>query len=200
MAEWGLPIRTSARNSPSSTLTLFMGLSLFLHCLFLLVVDKAIAPLERAALFTYEVELEGDHEIKGEPLPEAALTEDTTVWETESPEDTISLDTKDDRYSAYARTVKERIWSKWKYPAQALAEGTQGTAEVLFGIGRDGRLAALKTIRSSGHSALDHEAQEAVRRAGPFPPLPSAMGLVRLNVRAKFIYAIKSESPENISD
>jgi TonB family protein len=177
-----------------------MALSLALHCLFVLVMDKAIAPLEEPTLFTYRVELEGGHTTKGEALSEAPEIEDLSVLEAESPQDTISLDTKDDRYSAYARTVKERIWSKWKYPAEAAANGTQGVVEVLFGIGKDGRLAALKIISSSGHTVLDREVQEAVRRAGPFPPLPAAMGLARLNVRARFIYAIKSEYQENISN
>jgi protein TonB len=48
----------------------------------------------------------------------------------------------------------------------------QGTVEVRFRVGPDGRADAVEIVRSSGHRELDEASLQTVRRAGPYPVVP----------------------------
>jgi TonB family protein len=54
------------------------------------------------------------------------------------------------------------------------------------------QVSRVRLLRSSGDRRLDVSALEAVRRAGPFPPMPRGMDLARLHVKAGFCYRLAS--------
>ncbi len=105
-------------------------------------------------------------------------------------QETISLDTDDQRYVTYARAIKERIARQWKYPPEARATLTEGKLKVLFSLTRTGNLSRVKVVDPSGIPVLDEEAMRAVRAASPYPPFPEHVTVGRLNIDAKFEYRL----------
>ncbi|MGU3494003.1 TonB family protein [Xanthobacteraceae bacterium A53D] len=63
-----------------------------------------------------------------------------------------------------------------RYPPESRSRREEGVARVRFSIDRSGRVLSASLTGSSGHSALDSEAVEMVRRASPFPPPPANIG------------------------
>ncbi len=55
------------------------------------------------------------------------------------------------------------------YPAEAIARGLEGDADVLLVLGEDGRVTATRLERSSGHPLLDEAALRAVRSLQSLP-------------------------------
>ena len=99
----------------------------------------------------------------------------------------------------YFETVRKHIRARWSYPC--LTNRTTGACEYMnaqvaieFGILKDGSLGFVEVTRSSGYAVYDKQAVDAVRRAAPFPPVPSDLTLTRpardrgLPVRAQFNY------------
>ncbi|MBW2015614.1 MAG: TonB family protein [Deltaproteobacteria bacterium] len=114
----------------------------------------------------------------------------------DSDEDTISLNTEDERYVTYARVIKKRILRRWHYPIEAKENLIEGRLLLLFRLNRNGHLIGLRVLESSGHQILDREAQRAVKAASPFPPFPSHVRVSRLNIKANFDYRIASHRPQ----
>ena len=112
---------------------------------------------------------------------------------TEESQDTISLDTTDKRYVSYAAGIKERILSRWKYPAEAKESLIEGKLLVVFSLGRKGEMKEIRIAESSGHEILDAEATRAIRSGAPFPPFPGHITVARLNIKASFDYRIKAK-------
>lgn len=79
--------------------------------------------------------------------------------------------------SAYASQVRDRIERHKQFPAQAKRLRRTGRAAVSFTINADGSIAGLVIAESSGTSALDDAALQAVRDAAPFPAVPAALGI-----------------------
>ncbi|WP_245410632.1 energy transducer TonB [Notoacmeibacter marinus] len=77
------------------------------------------------------------------------------------------------RNSAAVRRYPGRVRSRI---ASRVTGGARGTVHVTFTVGRGGGLNGARISRSSGSSAADRAALNAVRRAAPFPPIPSEAG------------------------
>lgn len=105
--------------------------------------------------------------------------------------DTISLDTHDIRYVAYATVIRERIQKNWEYPSKAQEKGVEGRLALLFSLERDGTLTRVVIRRGSGHDILDKEATRAIFASAPFPPFPAGIIALRLNIRAAFDYRLR---------
>jgi TonB family protein len=102
-------------------------------------------------------------------------------------EETVSLDNPG-RHKDYLELIKQKLEQGWEPEAGAGA----GRLMLLFSVERSGRLSRVVLLKSSGHPRLDSSALAAVRRSGPFDPMPSGMDLSRLNVRASFRYRLAS--------
>ncbi|MBI4397089.1 MAG: TonB C-terminal domain-containing protein [Elusimicrobia bacterium] len=85
-------------------------------------------------------------------------------------------------FSYYARIVQQKVWREWD---KSTALG-QRKAVVLFQITRDGRVASVKTEKSSGDGLFDQAALRAVQLASPFPPLPAGYAEEALDVFFEF--------------
>ena len=103
-------------------------------------------------------------------------------------EETISINTRKVRYAAYFSQLKRRVEQGWVYPSKAKRHKLFGSVNLLFSIQRDGRLLAVKVVRSSGEKILDESATLAVNRAAPFSEFPDDWSLERLHIRATFEY------------
>ncbi len=106
----------------------------------------------------------------------------------------ISLNTLDYKFHSYYLALKRKIELVWEYPYQARRIGLQGRLLIRFVINRDGSLADVRILRSSGSGLLDGEAVRAIRSASPFPPLPQRMNTKTLIVTATFEYLLSYRS------
>ena len=62
------------------------------------------------------------------------------------------------------------------YPAQASAQGIYGNLRLLVSIRKDGTVANIRILSSSGHKVLDESAVRIVHLASPFDPFPAELG------------------------
>jgi protein TonB len=72
------------------------------------------------------------------------------------------------------RYIQRRIRDKLVYPAPARKAGIQGVTELSFTIHEDGRVSAVRVLKSSGHVVLDEAAVETIYAAAPFPRPPAS--------------------------
>lgn len=173
-------------------------ISFLFHILLLLSFQDAFPLyLDQEDLRTYEVELlrppveDMDREEKADGDIEKLKVETKPV--PEETEETISLDTNDERYVTYARVIKERILANWSYPQEARNNLLEGRLLVVFSLNQEGSLTRLDIRQSSGHDILDQEAAMAIRNASPFPPIPEQIAVSRLNIQATFDYYITTK-------
>ena len=106
----------------------------------------------------------------------------------------VSLNTLDYKFHSYYLALKRKIELVWEYPYKARQTGAQGRLRMRFVINKDGSLAEVKILNSSGVPILDHEAVRAIQNASPFPPLPDRMNTERLAVTATFEYLLSYRS------
>jgi TonB family protein len=176
---------------------LSMAISLFAHVLLLSATGLFERPLGKPKQETsISVNLKETPEIRPEvakkknivkePPPASPLAE---VAETEvSEEETISLDSNDERYVPYLKKIKQRIERIWSYPPEAFKEKKGGVSTVSFSLDSQGRLVDSKIIASSGHAALDQATINVIMAAAPYAPFPQEITLSRLNIQATFQY------------
>jgi TonB family protein len=95
----------------------------------------------------------------------------------------------DPRLIAYFRRIHAKIDPLWAnaFPKSALLELEQGTVILEFTVFADGHVDVdWPPRRPSGIDEFDRNCAAAIRRAAPFPPIPSALGS-SLRIRAPFV-------------
>jgi len=172
---------------------LCLVISLLVHVLLLVSLEKAF-PLSWITenMKTFQVELLRP--------PVVGLEKDTGTAAEISPQEekkgseedqeTISLDTDDQRYISFAKAIKERIAKQWTYPAEAKANLIEGKLRLLFSLTRSGEMTRIQILHPSGSPVLDQEAVRAVRAGSPYPPFPDHVTVGRLNIDANFEYRL----------
>jgi periplasmic protein TonB len=105
-------------------------------------------------------------------------------------DNTLTFDTRDFKYYTYMLKLKERIESVWNYPQDAAARGISGDLYIRFTIRKNGSLEEAELMRTSGHRDLDAAAQQALRNAQPYWPLPDEWGKDSLTITGHFVYSI----------
>ena len=170
-------------------------ISLLFHLLTLLALQGAFPTYQIGEeLRTYVVELIRPpvEDMQNGEIPEIdiARIEEEEKLSPDDKQHTISLDTEDKRYVAYAKIIKERIGQRWRYPPEAIERLLEGRLMVFFSLTREGNMIRIKIIQNSGHEILDEEALRAVRTASPFPPFPEHIRVSRLNIKATFDYRL----------
>jgi len=125
-------------------------------------------------------------------LPRSSLFDKGTINKFASkgppPKRGVTFDSAEFKHRGYMRLLKERIEGIWKYPKEAANHGISGDLYVLFTIKRDGKLAEVELLRTSGHSVLDEAVIKAIEKAFPFWPLPEDWEDDTLPIKAHFIY------------
>jgi TonB family protein len=172
-----------------------MIVSLLFHAGILIITQKAF-PINwfPEPLRTYHVELLrppvdpiDDNEEADADL--AKIKPDEKAQPAEA-EDTISLDTKDKRYTSYAKLIKARLMKHWEYPREARENLIEGKVLIVFSLSRQGHLEEIRILQPSGYDVLNKEAERAIRSAAPFPPFPGSVTVARLNIKADFAYLL----------
>ena len=113
----------------------------------------------------------------------------------------VPLTSTDPRYQPYLDAVRGKIKERWSYPC--LPEGfgrdqcTYKSAELTldFGIAKDGTVTFVTVVRSSGYRIYDDVAINAVKLAAPFEPVPDAMGVRGVVIRATMQYVLTPDLP-----
>jgi TonB family protein len=103
--------------------------------------------------------------------------------------DVLDFGTSDPRFLAYFRQIHSKLDPLWAnaFPKSALLELKQGMVIIEFTISADGRATvSWPPARPSGIDEFDRNCADAIRRASPFPPIPPALGLRTLRIRAPF--------------
>ena len=103
-------------------------------------------------------------------------------------DDSVTLDTDEFKFISYNRWLKIKVENVLRYPELAAISGFQGTLYIKFDIMKDGSLANLELLRSSGYRILDDEALRAIRSTAPFQPLPDEWGRDRYSIRAAVLF------------
>ena len=93
--------------------------------------------------------------------------------------------------SSYFARVQAHLLRHRVYPPEARSSGASGVARVIFALGRDGRVLSVSLAGGSGHSVLDQAAIAMVRRAAPFPPIPSEIATSRLEMGAPIRFDLR---------
>jgi protein TonB len=73
--------------------------------------------------------------------------------------------------ASYAKSVMKKVRGTKKKKAAG-----RGSVTVGFTVAKDGGLASVKVLNSSGNADLDRIALDHIRRAAPFPPPPEGVG------------------------
>lgn len=107
--------------------------------------------------------------------------------------DLVDWSTTDPALIPYFRKLHAKIDPLWAnaFPKSAMLELKQGTVIIEFTIAGDGTAkVSWPPARPSGIDEFDRNCAEAIRRAGPFDPLPAALresGRSVLRIRAPFV-------------
>jgi TonB family protein len=182
------------RRRSGKVLKISIAVSILFHVIGLLAIQKAFPVNWFVPLKIFEVEfirppvdqLKEEKEA-GTDLAKVKEKEDSP----EETEETISLDTQDERYSSYAAMIRERLMAHWEYPGHARENLIEGKLLLLFTLTRSGQLKEMKILDPSGFPVLDKEALRTVQTSAPFPPFPGSVTVSKLNIEAAFDYRLK---------
>jgi TonB family protein len=103
--------------------------------------------------------------------------------------DWFDINTNDPRLVPYFRRLQARIEPLWAdaFPRSAILELKQGTVILEFIVAQDGSAKVTwPPLRPSGIDEFDRNCADAIRRAGPFEPIPRELGRASLRIRAPF--------------
>jgi len=106
-------------------------------------------------------------------------------------EDEKNINLKEELMLNYQKAVKEKIEDCRKYPYWARKQGFEGTVHLKFTILSTGAVKDIKIIKSSGFNILDKEAISTIKRASPFPPIPSELKTSSLSMEISIVFKLQ---------
>ena len=191
-SEEGIPV--FPKTAPVIKRTLVV--STLLHIFILIGLQKTFSVewIQRP-LKTYRVELlrppiDPVDEVQ-KAKTELSKTEPEKKVGTEESVDTISLDTKDKRYTSYVNSIKARLSANWgEYPVEAWENLIEGDVVALFKLNRQGHLLEVHILSPSSHEILNRVTERTIRASAPFPPFPRSVTADKLNIKAYFRYRL----------
>ncbi|MDH3453999.1 MAG: TonB family protein [Desulfuromonadales bacterium] len=108
--------------------------------------------------------------------------------------DTVWMDSQQDLLHSFMKRFRDNIYLVWNYPEAAAQRQQQGTCLVRITIDRQGNVADVRLLESSGHQALDDETIRAIRKGATYGPLPRAYPNEELKIMAFFQYRLSSST------
>jgi len=100
----------------------------------------------------------------------------------------ILSDTQGVDFGPYLQRILQDVKTNWYLLIPESAAMKKGKLAIEFAIMKDGQVAGMKLIASSGDVALDRPAWGSITNSNPFPPLPSDFGGQYLALRFRFYY------------
>jgi len=98
----------------------------------------------------------------------------------------IPLDTRDSKYASYFKDIKRKIQAAWHKPYEA--RSFSGKLKLKFAVRKNGSLARVELMASTGSEILDKAARDAVTGAAPFRPFPQGFHRELLPIEGLFVY------------
>jgi TonB family protein len=188
-------------HTPAGIMKVCLAISFLVHIFLLMSLQRAFPDWKNTELRTYNIEIirpptEGLNKEEISGFGADSLEQKDTNASADSQE-TISLDTKDERYVQYAGIIKKNIMEHWDYPDEAKLSLWEGKAIAFFSLARNGSLTEIKITGTSGYDILDREVLRAVKASAPFPSFPASVKVNRLNIKASFDYRLSSAKKGN---
>ena len=100
----------------------------------------------------------------------------------------ILSDTQGVDFGPYLQRILQNVRENWYHLIPESAEMKKGKLAIEFAITKDGQVADLKLVASSGDVALDRPAWGSITASNPFPPLPTEFTGPYLALRFRFYY------------
>jgi TonB family protein len=100
----------------------------------------------------------------------------------------ILSDTQGVDFGPYLARILQDVKENWYHLIPPSAEMKKGKLAIEFAITKDGKVADMKLIASSGDVALDRPAWGAITASNPFSPLPNEFTGPYLALRFRFYY------------
>jgi len=100
----------------------------------------------------------------------------------------ILSDTQGVDFGPYLQRILQDVRENWYHLIPESAEMKKGKLGIEFAITKNGQVADMRLVASSGDVALDSPAWGAITASNPFPPLPSEFTGPYLALRFRFYY------------
>ena len=100
----------------------------------------------------------------------------------------ILSDTQGVDFGPYLQRILQDVRENWYHLIPESAEMKKGKLAIEFAITRDGKVADMRLIATSGDVALDRPAWGSITASNPFPPLPGEFTGPYLALRFRFYY------------
>jgi len=108
----------------------------------------------------------------------------------------ILSDTQGVDFGPYLQRVLHDVKQNWYNAIPESAQMKHGNLIIEFAITKDGRVAGMKLVATSGDVPLDRAAWAGITASDPFPALPSDFGGQYLALRFRFFYNPTKEEME----
>lgn len=100
----------------------------------------------------------------------------------------ILSDTQGVDFGPYLQRILQDVRQNWYLLIPPSAEMKKGKLAIEFAIKRDGQVAEMRLVATSGDTALDRPAWGSITHSSPFPPLPNQFTGPYLALRFRFYY------------
>lgn len=100
----------------------------------------------------------------------------------------ILSDTQGVDFGPYLQRILEDVRLNWYRLIPESAEMKKGKLAIEFAITKDGNIADMRLVATSGDAALDRAAWGGIYTSNPFPPLPNEFNGPYLALRFRFYY------------
>src|SRR5579864_2759043 len=100
----------------------------------------------------------------------------------------ILSDTQGVDFGPYLQRILQDVKENWYHLIPESAEMKKGKLAIEFAITRDGKVADMRLVATSGDVALDRPAWGSITASNPFPPLPGEFTGPYLALRFRFYY------------
>jgi TonB family protein len=100
----------------------------------------------------------------------------------------ILSDTQGVDFAPYLQRILQDVRENWYHLIPESAEMKKGKLAIEFKITKEGKVAEMRLVASSGDVALDRPAWGSITASNPFPPLPSQFNGPYLSLRFRFYY------------
>ena len=100
----------------------------------------------------------------------------------------ILSDTQGVDFGPYLQRILQNVKENWYHLIPASAQMKKGKLAIEFAIMKDGKVADMRLVASSGEVDLDRPAWGSITASNPFPPLPGEFTGPYFTLRFRFIY------------
>jgi TonB family protein len=108
----------------------------------------------------------------------------------------ILSDTQGVDFGPYLQRIVQEVRQNWYNAIPESAQMKKGKLAIEFAITKDGHVAGMKLVATSGDIPLDRAAWAGITASNPFPPLPTDFGGQYLALRFRFYYNPSKEDLE----